>query len=52
MEQWAAKAFQGETRDEVLILNAAALGKLEGYEEIIELTYEQFKETMTDEPGN
>ena len=49
MEQWAAKAFMGETRDEVLILNAAALGKIEAYKELIDLDYEQFKGVMYDE---
>ena len=49
MEQWAAKQFQGETRDEVLILNSAALGKMEAYQEILELNYEQLKEVLTDE---
>jgi hypothetical protein len=49
MEQWAAKAFQGETRDEVLTLNAAALGKMEAYKELEELDYEHFKETMSDD---
>ena len=39
----------GETRDEVLILNAAALGQVEAYRQMEELSYEQFKETVEDE---
>lgn len=49
MEQWAAKAFQGETRDEVLTLNAAALGEFEAYKRLVDLDYEQFSEVMKDE---
>jgi hypothetical protein len=39
-------------RDEVLLLNAAALGEAEAYKRLLELDYEQFKETMSDEQGN
>lgn len=49
MEQWAAKAFQGQTQDEVLTLNAAALGELQAYERLIDLDYEQFSATMKEE---
>lgn len=43
MEQWAAKAFMGQARDEVLILNAAALGQIECLERLIDLDFEQFQ---------
>jgi hypothetical protein len=49
MEQWAAKAFMGEARDEVLILNAAALGAVELYTQLIELDYQQLKEVLKDD---
>jgi hypothetical protein len=49
MEQWAAKNFMGGGKEEVHILNAAALGELQAYENLLELDYERFKETMTDE---
>ena len=50
MEQWAAGQFQGETRDEVLIRNAAALGQVECYERLMGLTVEDFNVTITEEP--
>jgi hypothetical protein len=49
MEQWASGGFQGETRDEILTLNAAALGQVKVYEQLIELSYEQFHEVLSDE---
>jgi hypothetical protein len=48
-DQWAAKAFMGEQRDEVLILNAAALGALEAYQFILDLTHQQIMEVLSDE---
>jgi hypothetical protein len=41
--------FQGETRDEILTLNAAALGAYEAYGNLKELTYEHFQEVLRDE---
>lgn len=49
MEQWAAKQFQGEHRDEVLTLNAAALGQVECYERLIDLNVEEFNIVITEE---
>ena len=48
-DQWAAKAFMGNQRDEVLILNAAALGAMEAYRMVLDLTYEQMNEVLRDE---
>jgi hypothetical protein len=48
-DQWAAKAFMGEQRDEVLILNAAALGAMEAYGMILDLTYQQMEEVLKDD---
>jgi len=39
----------GETRDQVLTLNAAALGEYQAYERLVELTFEQLTETLRDE---
>jgi hypothetical protein len=39
----------GEQRDEVLILNAAALGALEAYQFILDLTHQQIMEVLSDE---
>jgi hypothetical protein len=49
MEQWAAGQFQQESRDSILILNAAALGELRAYERLEELDYEQIEETLRDD---
>lgn len=49
MEQWASRAFQGSLRDEVLTLNSAALGELEAYKRIEEMTLEDFNDTITEE---
>jgi hypothetical protein len=49
MEQWAARQFQGSLRDEVLTLNAAALGQVEVYRRIEELEFEQFLEVIQDD---
>jgi hypothetical protein len=46
MEQWAAGQFQGEQRDEVLIRNAAALGQIEVLDRLIEMTLDEFNETI------
>ncbi len=48
MEQWASKAFQGETRDEILTLNAAALGQIEHLNRLIELELKDFNEVLED----
>lgn len=48
MEQWASKAFQGETRDEILTLNAAALGQIEHLDRLIELELKDFNEVLED----
>ena len=48
-EQWAAKEFMGETRDEILTLNAAALGEFTAYERLKDLQFEQFYEVMKDD---
>jgi len=48
-DQWAAGQFQGETRDEILTLNAAALGQHKVYQLIEELTWEQLKEGLEDD---
>jgi hypothetical protein len=50
MEQWAARQFQGETRDEILTLNAAALGELEAYGRLMTMSLEDFNETIIEEP--
>jgi hypothetical protein len=39
----------GETRDEILILNAAALGEHRAYETLQEMTFEQFNEVLKDD---
>lgn len=49
MEQWAARQFQGESRDEILTLNAAALGELEAYKRIEEVSMEDFNEVISPE---
>jgi hypothetical protein len=49
MRQWAAAKFQGDTTHESAVLNSAALGQLQGFEMIEELTYEQLKETIQDD---
>jgi hypothetical protein len=49
MEQWAARQFQGETRDELLILNAAALGQIEGFKMLEQMTLEDLNETISEE---
>jgi hypothetical protein len=49
MEQWAARQFQGEHRDEILILNSAALGKMEAYRELIDMDMKEFNEVITEE---
>ena len=49
MEQWGSRAFQGNTRDEILTLNAAALGEYEAYKRLEEIEIEQFNEVITDE---
>jgi hypothetical protein len=41
--------FQGSTRDEVLTLNSAALGELEAYRRLEEMTLEDFNDTITEE---
>ena len=48
-DQWAAGLFQGETRDEILIRNAGALGELRGYKVVKELTFEELTETFKDD---
>lgn len=49
MEQWAAGQFQGESRDEVLIRNAAALGQIECYDRLIGLNVEEFNIVINEE---
>jgi hypothetical protein len=49
MEQWAARQFQGETRDEVLTLNAAALGELEAYRRLEVMELNDFNEVIADD---
>jgi hypothetical protein len=49
MEQWAARQFQGNKRDEILTLNAAALGELEAYKRLEEIELDQFNEVLTDD---
>lgn len=49
MEQWGSRMFQGSTRDEILTLNSAALGELEAYRRIEEMTLEDFNETISEE---
>jgi hypothetical protein len=49
MEQWAARQFQGETRDEILTLNAAALGELEAYKRVEEIDLEELNEVIRDD---
>ncbi len=49
MEQWAGRAFQGKTRDEVLTLNAAALGELLAYERVMDLELDQLQDTIKDD---
>ena len=49
-DQWAHSNFMGEgNRDEVLLLNAAALGEYKAYERLVELEYEQLMEIMQDD---
>lgn len=47
-QQWAAGQFQGESHDELLTRNAAALGEHAAYERLLELTYQQIVETIDD----
>lgn len=49
MEQWAAKGFMDDTKDKVLILNAAALGEFEAYQRILGLDEVQLNGVLTDE---
>ncbi len=49
MQQWAAKAFQGETRDEILTLNAAALGQIENIDRLLEMDLETLNEVLKDD---
>jgi hypothetical protein len=49
MEQWAAAMFQGESRDEILTRNAAALGEVKAYERIHDLTFTEYQEAMKDD---
>jgi len=49
MEQWAAKAFQGEARDEILTLNAAALGSVELIDRLVALEFTDFNEVLKDD---
>lgn len=48
-DQWAAKQFMGQTKDEIHILNAAALGAHEAYQYILDLTHEQIIEVLEDD---
>jgi hypothetical protein len=41
--------FQGESRDEILTLNASALGEHQAYERLLELDHEQLAEVLKDE---
>jgi hypothetical protein len=47
--QWAAKMFMGAKRDEILILNAAALGEHQAYERILSLTFDQIIGVIEDD---
>jgi hypothetical protein len=49
MEQWARSNFQSERMQETAIMNAGALGELKILDALLDLTYEQLAEGLSDE---
>lgn len=48
MKQWAASGFVGSTADETIQRNAHAIGAVDLISELLELTYEDFTESLYD----
>lgn len=48
-EQWEAGALQGSTAYSTAAANAEALGRIRGYKDVLEITYERYLEVMTDD---
>jgi hypothetical protein len=48
-QQWAAGMFNGESKDEIHILNSAALGEHRAYERLVDMDFEQFIGALEDD---
>jgi hypothetical protein len=46
MEQWAAGQFQGDDKEGTHARNAAALGQIEVIDRLMEVTLDEFNETI------
>jgi hypothetical protein len=49
MEQWAAGQFNGDKPIENSLMNAGALAEYRLVDRLLELTYDQLEEALTDE---